>query len=384
MPQKGPGFKIISVVLLSLVIWLHWITAVESAENYQTAPTSRKGEKWRIGYCEGGPYVNYPANLIAIARGLAQLGWMDAPKDLDRKDPADAKGVWLALAQTHSDYLRFVPDAFYSANWDNHRRVQNRKAVISRLQGHQLDLMIAMGTWAGQDLANDLHSVPTMVVSSSDPVKSGIVKSAIRSGYNHVHARCVPHRYFRQVLLFHDIVGFKRLGMVYENSVAGKSYAGLSDIEQAATLLGFELVKCEAPWSGVSREVSTDRMIECHKRLAPRIDALYITVHQGVDDQRMDEILAPLMAYKIPTWSQRGPQEVRRGVLMSIGRGDFKAVGRYHAGIMAKIFNGASPGKLSQIFQDPKKISINLKTADRIGFKAPKGLLQAADEIYEK
>ena len=38
--------------------------------------------------------------------------------------------------------------------------------------------MIAMGTWAGQDLANGEHSVPTVVASCSDPIGSGIVKSA--------------------------------------------------------------------------------------------------------------------------------------------------------------------------------------------------------------
>ena len=75
----------------------------------------------------------------------------------------------------------------------------------------------------------------------------------------------------------------------------------------------------------------------------------------------MNEILAPIIAEKIPTWSQRGPREVRHGVLMSISRGGFEAVGLYHAVIMARIFNGAKAGNLSQIFADPKKIAINLE-----------------------
>ena len=97
----------------------------------------------------------------------------------------------------------------------------------------------------------------------------------------------------------------------------------------------------------------------------------------------MDEILKPLMAYKIPTWSQRGPQEVRHGVLLSIARGDFNPIGMYHAKIMAKIFNGARPGDLDQIFEDPKRIAINLKTAQAIGFDIPRGLIQVADEVYK-
>ncbi len=38
--------------------------------------------------------------------------------------------------------------------------------------------MITMGTWAGQDLANDGHSVPTLVCSVSDALASKIVNSA--------------------------------------------------------------------------------------------------------------------------------------------------------------------------------------------------------------
>lgn len=372
------------MALLCLAMALQWVHTVQGDDRYRTAATTRKGEKWRIGYYQGGPYINYPANLTAIARGLAELGWMSPFKVPPEAAPSDAKVIWMALARTQSAYLRFVPDAFYSAEWNDDRRVQTRQAAIARLQARQLDFIIAMGTWAGQDLANHRHSVPTMVVSSSDPVKSGIVKSADRSGFDHVHARCVPNRYLKQVRLFHDIVGFKRLGIVYEDTAAGRSYAGLSDIERVAAQRGFKLITCEAPWSGVSRQVSTEKMVACHKALAPRIDALFMTVHQGVDNDHMNEILAPLMEYKIPTWSQRGPQEVRRGVLLSVSRGDFKAVGRYHARIMAKILNGAHPGSLSQVFEDPKKIAINLKTAKAIGFDAPRGLLKAADEIFKE
>jgi hypothetical protein len=50
---------------------------------------------------------------------------------------------------------------------------------------------------------------------------------------------------------------------------------------------------------------------------------------------------------------------------------------------MARIFNGAKPGDLNQIFEDPKHITINLKTAKTIGFHPPKGLLRAADTIYK-
>jgi ABC-type uncharacterized transport system substrate-binding protein len=386
MPAIPPASRAIMKIAMCLLCFMALSYAhrvMGGLEVFPATPISKNSRKWRIGYYEGGPYINYPANLQAIAQGLAALGWMEKAAIPATANPVDSKVVWQTLAQSKSDYLEFVGQVYRSSNWDHSLRKSNREQTIALLQTKQIDFMIAMGTWAGLDLANNLHQVPVMVVSSSDPVKSGIVKSARTSGFDHVHARCDPYRYIRQVQLFHDIIGFKKLGVVYENTLTGKSYAALADIEQVAAGRGFQLVLCEAPWAGVPAAQSTQNLIECHKKLAPQIDALYLTVHTGVDLNRMDEILKPLLAYQIPTWSQRGPEEVRHGALMSIARADFESIGWYHATIMAKIFNGAKPGALNQIFEDPKRIAINQTTAKAIGFDVPKGLIQVADEIYQ-
>lgn len=373
----------ITGLLAGMALLLFVASGVRASDRFPTHPTTNHGKKWRIGYYEGGPYVNYPANLLALAAGLAELGWMKTVARNAGGENSDSKAIWDALVRSGGRYLQFVPQAYWSAQWDEIQRTRNRAEAIQWLQNRQLDFMIAMGTWAGQDLASNGHCVATMVVSSSDPVRSGIVKSAANSGFDHVHARCEPNRYGQQVRLFHDIFDFKRLGVVYENTLAGRSYAAMADIEKVAAQGGFELVTCEAPWSGLPPQACTRNLIECHKTLAPRIDALFFTVHRGANGGNMDEILLPLVEHRIPTWSQRGPQDVRQGVLLSISRGGFDAIGRYHAGIMAKILNGARPGALSQIFEDPKGIAINLKAAEAIGFEPPRGLMRVADEIYK-
>ncbi|MBT8338936.1 MAG: ABC transporter substrate-binding protein [Desulfatitalea sp.] len=383
MPCVGFRPQILMIGLLGLALLLNMMGEANGSDWYPTTPTTNDGDKWRIGYYEGGPYINYPANLKAIVKGLLNLGWIDKTMALNPTDAGDSRAVWKALSKAKSNYLTFDPQSYYTANWDSKLREQNRSTLIKKLQNKQVDFIIAMGTWAGQDLANNHHSVPVMVVSASDPVKSGIVKSASYSGFNHVHARCDPFRYIRQIRLFHDIIGFKRLGIVYENSKEGRIYAAIDDIRLVADQRGFDLVTCEAPWSGTPKHVSFQRLKQCHRQLADRIDALYLTVHQGVDLETIDDSLAPLIHHKIPIWSQRGPQEVRHGVLLSISRGGFQPIGMYHAKMMAKILNGASPGELNQIFEDPKKIAINLKTAKEIGFVPPKGLMKVADEIYE-
>jgi ABC-type uncharacterized transport system substrate-binding protein len=379
--QKGMS----SIFLLTFFLFLITpLSVIAKDSQYKTTPLTNNGKKWRIGYYEGGPYINYPVNLRTIAKGLHELGWME-PISIDEKtDPTDSRVVWDELSKANSEYIQFIPDAYWSANWNKAVRVENTKNAIKRLQSGDIDFMIAMGTWAGQDLANNNHSVPTMVVSTSDPVLSNIVKSVEDSGYDHVHAKCDPTRYIRQVQMFHNMVGFKKLGIVYENTVEGRTYAALADVENVAKEKGFELIKCEAPFSGIEEKGAVEAVIRCHEQLAPKVDAVYVTVHRGIVSKYMPEIMAPLFEHKIPTFSMRGPEEVKSGVLFSISRGGFVAVGRYHAEIMAQIFNGAKPRELDQVFLDPKLIAINLKTAETINYIIPPEFLKVTDEIYKE
>ena len=86
--------------------------------------------------------------------------------------------------------------------------------------------------------------------------------------------------------------------------------------------------------------------------------------------------------HKIPTFSQAGSAEVKLGILLSLSQAGFRYIGEFHAQAIAKVFNGAKPNQLEQLFEDPPKIAINLKTAELIGFDPPIVLLGAADEIF--
>jgi ABC-type uncharacterized transport system substrate-binding protein len=379
-----PSMK--KIIIASIVLGLGVHAAVRDAKASSTLPVTNHGKKWRIGYYEGGAYFNYPSNLRTIVAGLTELGWM-APVDIPEvPDKTLSKPVWDYLVKhAQSAYIEFVPDGYWSDGWDKEKRGQVQDAIIQRLnQKKDIDFMIAMGTWASQDLANNRHHVPTMAVSVSDPVRSGISATAEDSGLDHFHARSDPTRYIRQLRLFHRLVGFKRMGVVFENTVEGRTYAAMDDILQVAAEREFSVVSCEAPFSGVDLKTSTDKIIECHKQLAQSTDAVFVTVHRGMDPKRMPEIVAPFLARKIPTWSQRGPEEVKAGILFCISRAGFKPVGRFHAEVMARVFNGEKPRDIEQIFEDPKLIAVNTEVARIIGFEIPASILQIADVVYDK
>lgn len=376
------------ITLLALVLLLAFSGLVLGANDQEmpSTPQLKKGQLVRIGYLEGGPFMNYPPNLIAFVKGLADQGWLANPNFPEFDDPADAKAVWAWLAKNaNSSHLVFVKDGFYSNDWDKELRAQTKEKLLKRLaEKKDLDFMIAMGTWAGLDLANDRHNVATMVFSSSDPIGSKIIPSADDTGYPHLHARIDPTRYERQVRLFHDIIGFEKLGIAYEDTPEFRTSAAIEDVEKVAKERGFEVVECYTLNGTPDVNKANKSVNECHETLAKKVDALYITNQTGVNVKNMPALMAPLLANKIPTFSQPGSNLVRLGALMSIAQAGFKYVGDFHARIAGQIFNGASPGALPLIFEDPPKISLNLETAGKVGYKPSVDIIMAADDVFKK
>lgn len=371
-----------------LVVGLLTVSPLLGAQqaSVSTGPVSNDGEPWRIALYQGGPISSYQSALRYMILHLQQMGWLPFQTVPQPEDPQDTRALWEWLANTvESEFLEFLDDGFYSASWDNQFRDLNRRSLIDRLNTtNDIDLLIAMGTWAGQDLGTDAHTTPTMVISVSDALGAGIVDSEEDSGHPHLHAFLNPRRYPLQVELFHAIMRFQRLGIVYEDSVEGRSYAAVDKVLEVAARRGFAVIDCKAPFSGVSDAEAVENVLACHQSLAPQIDAMYITVHRGVNSGTIGELLVPLFEENIPTFSQSAANFVELGALFSLSRGSSRFEAEFYAETMAKILNGALPNSLDQVFSPPPVIAINLATAKRIGYEPPLEVLGLADEIYEE
>jgi len=377
-------FKPIIVVIMIFLFLILPVNAVAKRE-YTTEPILNNGNKWRFGYCEGGPYSDYQSHLKAAIKGLMALGWIEKKDFPVLPNMEDTKGLWNWLStEAKSKYVEFVDDAYWCSHWDKDLRTPNKKACIERLNKGDIDFMFSMGTWAGQDLANAEHHVPVFCLSISDPIKAKVIKSARDSGYDHIIARCDPTRYIRQIRLFHDIFRFKRLGIVYEDTPDGRTYAGLDDMKKIANERGFEVVECIALDLTDSLKEAVAGYARCCEKLAPKIDAFYFTDHIGAHTDHLSKPLEPLLKYKVPTWTRRGSDQVKHGVLMSIARKNFDNFSPFYGDIIAKILNGAKPRDLNQVFIEPLKLSINLETARIINYKVPNNILKVAEIVYDK
>ena len=366
-------------------LFLIWPGASFAGEQlFKVDPITNDGKKWRIGYYEGGAYINYQKQLTETVKGLMQLGWVEKAQ-LPEQTGEETETLWAWLStEAKSDYVEFVADAHYSAFWENDKRSEVEDKIVFRLNNDKdIDLMIAMGTWAGKGLANYRHRTNTLVFSTSNPISSGIIKSVEDSGFDHVHVRVDPKRNERQLMVFHEMIGFHKLGVIYEDSLAGRSYAAIETIEALSKTHDFEIVRCHTQSDTSDQESAEQGVINCFNELVKDADAIYVTQQGGVNSRSIPTLVEIANRHKIPTFSQSGAREVSYGILASLSRAGYKYVGRFHAETIAKVFNGAMPNQLNQLYEEPPKIALNLKTAEIIGFDPPIVLLGATDEFFD-
>jgi ABC-type uncharacterized transport system substrate-binding protein len=340
----------------------------------------------RVALVVGGPFKTYQKVFQGLLKGLEERGLIvdgDVPVPEDHEDLA-SMWAWIS-AQDEGNRLVFPADAFYSAEWKQEERALVRQRLRERLREKgDIDFILALGTWAGQDFSTEGIHVPVLVASVTNAVDAGIIASPYDSGRDNLAAFIEIGQYGRQVRVFHEIFDFAKLGIVYEDTPSGRSSVDLSTIEETARDLDVELVRCTAAFDIKEANLAADRLRDCHGRLVEQgVDAVYLMYNRGLMPERMEEVLAPLVRASVPTFAQQGADAVAQGALISISQSNLLDEGRIVAAAMESILQGKKPRHLPQIFESTLSLAVNLRTAARIGWNLPLDILAAVDEFYQ-
>ena len=377
--------KIILIALLLLASIFAFKGIYSSSGVFKTTPPQNNGKRFRVAFYQGGDWVDYQMSLSATIKGLMTLHWLpeqELPVSLNKNE---TKTIWSFLAtKAKSPNIEFVKDAYYDSQWDEEKRIFTKEAILTRLrEKNDIDLIFALGTNAGKDLATLEHSTPVIVMSVSDPVKSKISKTNEDSGIDHVFVKCDPNRYIRRVRLFHRLIGFKKVGVFFnEKEEHAKFYSNILELEKVAKALNFEVIKISGSLpSGLSRKESIEEMKKLYNKIIPKIDAYWLSANEAENSRFMPELLKPFFEAKIPTFAS-GVNSIKKGSLFGLSTST-KSVGLFYAKAVTSILNGVKPRSLTQIYSGDSGFSLNLETARRIGYKVPKGILSSADRIYE-
>ena len=297
-------------------------------------------------YVEGGPFSDYQRIFQGLALGLEERGPIRNGHVPLPKDSEEVRVMWEWLHRhAGGNRLVFLADGFYSASGTAGSGKKVRQDVLRRIREKKdVDMVLAFGTWAGQDLAAQDLPVPVIVSSVTNAVDAGIIpRWKIRVGtiWWLPSSRTVSSaRSCCSMTSSPSKARYRLRG--YPRQAAAASLSTRSRMPPG----NWASPCCAVPTPSTSRirTFASERLLACHKKLVEQgAEAVYLTYNVGLQASAMRNVLQPLADAHIPTFSQLGVPDVVHGALLSVAQSNAAEEGRFSAGLVEAIAQGRAP-----------------------------------------
>jgi len=237
-----------------------------------------------------------------------------------------------------------------------------------------VNVIVTWGTPATLAAKQATTTVPIVMASAGDPVRSGLIASLAHPGGNvtglTVFGPGLAKK--RLELLKEALPNMSRVAFLW-NPANPDQRASFNEVQAGARALGLTLHSVEAR-SGEELEKGLATMKQS------RASALLMTA-DAVHQRYIARIVAFTSETRLPAMYQLR-EAVDRGGLMSYGA-SLPDLGRRAAYYVDKILKGAKPGDLPVEQPTKFELVINATTAKALGLTIPQSLLLRADQIIE-
>ena len=319
------------VGLFAIIIALTVCEAVGQAQQQTKVP--------RIGYL--GPPTS-DSRTMAFRQGLRDLGYIEEKNIL-----VDYR------------YVAGNPNGY--------------SEVAAELARQKVDLFVAVPFQAILAAKQATKTIPIVMVTTQDPVATGIVDSLARPGGNITGlARLTRELGGKRLELLKEAVpAVSRIGVIWAADDEGSTIA-FKQYEAAARPLKLALQSIEV------RGVKADMDNAFRAAAQAQLNAL-IAIRSGLVNAQQKALVNFAIEQRLPSIFD-GNDFVEAGGLMSYNTDDVESFKRA-AVYMDKILKGANPADLP--VEQPSKFEfvINLKTAKQIGLTIPPNVLGRADRV---
>jgi putative tryptophan/tyrosine transport system substrate-binding protein len=297
----------------------------------------------RIGYVSGTGSVADPGPFVeALRQGMREHGYVDGKDFIVEYRGAEGRPAR-------------VPE------------------LVAELVQAKVDVLVTPFPSAIRAAKQATDTIPIVMVTSIDPVATGIIDSLAKPGGNITGLSMLTRDLGAKRLEFlKDVVPkLARVGVLVDTDEPG-SAIGYRDYEAPARALQIELRSLEV------RGPNPDLDAAIATALDWRAEALIIVTSLRLFSQR--KAIADLALKKrLPT---NGSDWVIAGGLMSYSADDLAAFHRV-AYYIDRILKGARPSDLPVEQPSNFRLVINQKTARALGLTIPSTLLAFADEVIE-
>jgi putative ABC transport system substrate-binding protein len=318
------------------------IAALGSAAAWPVVARGQQpGKVWRVGYLSTSSANTFYSRSFfdAFRIKLEDLGYIEG------------KNLNLDVRRAEDDYARLP-------------------ALAAELVALAPDLIISGSTVATAALQRSTSSIPIVMLTSTDPIGSGFVKSLAKPGGNITGlSNQGPDYTAKSLEILHTVApNAKRVAVLRSPAIVHETL--IKETYEAARALGLTIIPVLARTSDdleeafvtVERENCGALLVLIDPRVTPKIVELAAT-------------------FRLPTMYQL-TYFVDVGGLLSYSA-DYTDMFQRGAIYVDKILRGANPADLPVEQPTKFELAINLKTAKTLGLTIPDSIVARADKVIE-
>jgi outer membrane protein len=259
----------------------------------------------------------------------------------------------------------------FTGDWS----LDGANAALDRaLADRSVDMVITIGILTSQQAARRTSlSKPVIAPLVIDPILQGYPLSEGHSGRRNFTYIADFQSVGNEVRAFHDIVGFKYLVALVDDSIIGALPQLAAKATELANTLNVRigLVRVGADVPGALAGIPAGA------------DAVYVTPLR-FNDAQVHELAQGLAARKLPTFSVVGRSEVEAGLLMTTGGAerDSERLARRVVIMIQRIAGGEDPATFDVGFPTSQRLVINMRTGRAIGFSPGWKFLADSERLY--
>ena len=344
-----------------------------------------QGKKWRVAVNQSGNFNDFSKVFKGMTIALMEDNLIKTYPPIYNADfDYSAPGEFDKLAQaTKGGCIEFVEGSFHNYNWDRKGVYEDKLTYKQQIANGQINMIWTFGTITGLYYADSTLGIPVLVIDATSPEGAGIIGPGDYSDKPNIHVQKDRTRYMAEVVLFHNLLKFKRMGILIDNTEDNQSGQDIFEIRSLAKNMGFELVPCYGDIMGRNLKQADADFKRCLKELSQeKLDALFLTLVYRPKEP-LFPLIKPFIDRGIPIYSQYGDEDVRAGALLSLSESDMIHASLFEANVVKQIvIEGKKPEEISQIFHAPLSISFNMHTARLIEWQPSFEALIAIDNVY--
>ncbi len=280
--------------------------------------------------------------------------------------------TWRGKTRAETGFVQGLENLGYSPSYTIFNCRQNLESLnqmLPRIKEARPDLIYVFGTTATKQVVAAIKDIPVIFNIVTRPVESGIIESWRAPGNNATGvSSMVPLS--SQIKALKKVVPFTRLGVIY-NPVEQNSVIQVSELNQLARIKGFKLVHF--------RITSDLDIISVLDKFETKVDAIYFPSDSTIKTLGQ-RIVEKVNAGSLPSLAALEEMVTSEGAMMGLVP-DYYHLGGLAAQKADAVLNGSHPSRVPAVTSEHFSITVNLKTAKKIGVHLPTGILVMADKI---